>query len=84
MTEQELIGILRAQRIVMKGVREYCEEMDVALSRTTEGRLVIEARNEGGYNCTQVDLEDLLDWLRKNCAVLSEYAVRPSQEMKDA
>jgi hypothetical protein len=51
--------------IVMEGVREYCEEMTVRL-RKTNGRLVIEARNEGGHNSTEVDLVDLLDWLKAN------------------
>lgn len=53
------------KKIVMEGVREYCEEMDVSL-RTTNGRLVIEARNECGHNSTEVDLLDLLDWLKAN------------------
>ena len=31
-----------------------------------EKRLVITGTNEGGYNCTQVDLLQLLSWVKKN------------------
>ena len=49
--------------IVMEGVREYCEGMNVKLRADENGRLVIVALNEGGYNSTEVDLLDLLTWL---------------------
>ena len=49
--------------IVMQGVREYCEGMDVTLSRDEQGRWLIEASNEAGHNGTAVDLLDLLQWL---------------------
>lgn len=52
--------------IVMEGVREYCEEMDVKLRTSDNGRLVIVALNEGGHNSTEVDLLDLLEWLKTN------------------
>jgi hypothetical protein len=52
--------------IVMEGVREYSEEMSVGLSTNRDGRIVVVASNEGGYNCTKVDLVDLLDWLKAN------------------
>lgn len=55
---------LSNQGIVMEGVREYCEEMEVRLLKRN-GRYVIEARNEGGYNSTEVDLLDLIQWLQK-------------------
>jgi hypothetical protein len=32
--------------------------------RRADGRLVIRAFNEGGFSCTDVDLFDLVDWLR--------------------
>lgn len=65
---------------IMEGVREYSEEMEVRLEATEgmykygvpdeeregHGRLVIRAWNEGGYNSTQVDLLELLQWLREN------------------
>ncbi len=31
-----------------------------------KGRLVIRAFNEGGYNCTDVDLLDVIDWVKQN------------------
>ena len=54
---------MKEQTVVMEGVREYAEGFDVALMRTDEGRIVIQAENEGGCNCTRVDLVDLLKWL---------------------
>jgi hypothetical protein len=47
----------------MIGVREYAEEGPVELHER-DGRPVLIASNEGGYNCTIVDVWDLLDWLR--------------------
>jgi len=66
--------------LVMRGVDEYCEEMNVKLSQTTGkynhgvpdeqcegyGRLVVRATNEGGCNSTEVDLEQLLKWVAEN------------------
>ena len=63
---------------LMEGVTEYAERLDVRLVRTTgtymgigkerpgAGRLVIEALNDGGYNCTKVDLLQLLAWVKAN------------------
>ena len=49
----------------LAGVREYGGGEPVELWRNDEtGRLVIRAYNEGGYNCTDVDLLDLVDWLQ--------------------
>lgn len=53
-----------SENTVMQGVREYCEGMEVALVHYE--RLVVKARNEAGFNCTQVDLLDLLAWVRKH------------------
>lgn len=61
----------------MAGVREYAEgykslaggeEMIdcVDLVRIANGRIVVRAFNEGGHNVTEVDLLDLLRWLREN------------------
>ena len=55
-------------------VREYCEEMGVEIvSRRTgpigsagEKRIVIKAYNEGGCNCTEVDLFDLIACIREH------------------
>jgi hypothetical protein len=66
--------------IVKIDAREYSEGSDVFLRRTNgvyvhgvpeaewqgHGRLVIQAFNEGGHNCTQVDLLHLIKWLRNN------------------
>jgi hypothetical protein len=52
--------------IRMAGVREHSEGYPVELRRNAEtGRLAIVARNEGGHNFTEVDLFDLIDWLRQ-------------------
>lgn len=50
--------------MILDGVREYSEGFEVELSRADNGRLCIVAVNEGGHNCTQVDLLDLLECLR--------------------
>lgn len=46
--------------IELTGVREYAEGRPVRLTQNQDGRLIIQAENEGGCNCTQVDLEDLI------------------------
>lgn len=46
------------------GVREYSEGDPVELWINTEGRVVVRAFNECLCNRTDVDLFDLLDWLR--------------------
>jgi hypothetical protein len=50
--------------LVMKGVREYAEKMDVELQYVND-RYVIYAMNECGHNCTMVDLLDVLEWVHK-------------------
>lgn len=47
----------------MQGVREYSEGYQVELW-LYDGRLVIRAYNEASYNETNVDVGDLLEWLR--------------------
>jgi len=70
----------QVEPIVMCGVTEYAEEMEVSIRKTTGkyshpkskeerdgfGREVIHAINEGGHNCTEVDLEQLLKWVAEN------------------
>lgn len=46
-------------------VREHSENMKVFISNVND-REVIEAYNEGGYNFTQVDLLDVVDWVKRN------------------
>ncbi len=55
----------------MDGVREYAENMDVELVTDEResgdpDRLLVYALNEGGHNCTLVDLLDLLKWVKTN------------------
>ena len=66
--------------MIMNGVTEYAEGMGVELTQTRgayqngvpderrekRGNLVIKARNEGGYNCTEVDLLELIAWLKEH------------------
>jgi hypothetical protein len=59
---------------VMKGVSEYAEGYDVVICKTDgfdlgspiAGRLVVLARNQGGHDCTKVDLLELIAWLKAN------------------
>jgi hypothetical protein len=65
-------------KIQMEGVREYAEDYAVHLVETDgyyvspnaprpgAGRLAVRALNEGGHNCTEVDLLDLIAWLKAN------------------
>jgi len=48
----------------MKGVREYNEEMEVELNDGE--RPTVKAYNEGGYNSTEIDLIDIIEWTRVN------------------
>lgn len=51
----------------MAGVREYAEEYTVELwSDDDNGRLVVRAQNQGGHDCTHVDLVDLIKWVSEN------------------
>ena len=49
---------------VMCGVREYAEGETVELWLNARGRVVIRSYNECGNNYTDVDLGDVLDWVR--------------------
>ena len=57
--------------IVMEGVTEYGENYPVKLVTTTNyysavSSIVVLAKNEGGHNCTEVDLRQLLSWVAAN------------------
>jgi hypothetical protein len=65
--------------VLMSGVTEYVEGYEVRLVETTgayfsgrdgtrpgRGRLAIMALNEGGHNCTEVDLLEVLAWVKAN------------------
>ena len=63
---------------LMDGVTEYAEGYGVRLVETTgtyvgigqrhegAGRLIVRALNEAGYNCTEIDLLQLLEWVKAN------------------
>ena len=71
---------------IMKGVTEYGEEYDVELAQTTGiyesklrgeqrkgfGRWVVRAWNNGRHNTTEVDVCELITWLRANRPELLE------------
>lgn len=63
--------------IKMDGVTEYAENYEVYLQEAdpdqhlipkanAKGRLVIVAHNEGRNNRTEVDLLQLIEWVKKN------------------
>lgn len=55
----------------MTGVREHVENRPVVLCRTESGRLAIRAYNEAGFNCTEVDLVEVLEWAASNKKLLA-------------
>ncbi len=50
---------------IKTAIREYSEGMTVEVDEH-KGRPIIVAWNEGGGNLTQVDIEDVLDWVAEN------------------
>lgn len=66
--------------VAMVGVTEYAEGHEVRLVETTgaytsgvpesqwpgRGRLAVKAWNEGGGNCVEIDLLELLAWVKAN------------------
>lgn len=50
---------------LLDGVREYAEGWPVKLMTNDMGRLVVIAVNEGGQNCVEIDLSDLLAELER-------------------
>ena len=63
----------------MVGVTEYGEGSEVQL-RYENGRPVIVASNEAGYNRTYVDLIQLLEWVNKNMPEFKRQWVRLTKE----
>ena len=49
----------------MSNVREYAEGYPVVLNDERD-RLTISALNEGGHNCTEVDLLEVIAWVKAN------------------
>lgn len=58
---------------VLDSVHEYAEKMPVEIAMLSNGRLAIQAKNEGGFNCTWVDLEELVIALNKIEPTLRKY-----------
>lgn len=58
----------------LTGVREHTEGDAVELWMNQTGRIVIRAFNECHNNCTDVDLSDLLEWLRLGTDSACSYA----------
>jgi hypothetical protein len=52
--------------VYMDGVREYCDGEPVALVEAENGRLAVRAWNECRNNITDVDLLDVIAWVRAN------------------
>ncbi len=53
------------------GIREYGEELDVEVEFDQEkNRWVIIANNQSGFDCTMVDLMDVVDWYSANRQVM--------------
>lgn len=65
----------------MEGVREYNEELPVELWRVN-GRLVVRALNEGGNNGTEVDLLDLVEWLRTELTGYEGLLIEAAEEIE--
>ena len=51
--------------VEMSNVREYAEGYPVVLNDERD-RLTISALNEGGHNCTEVDLLEVIAWVKAN------------------
>ncbi len=55
---------------IMSDVTEYAEGFDVELVQgnihSQRGRWIVKAWNEGGNNTTEVDVEQLVAWLKAN------------------
>ena len=65
--------------VVMDGVTEYTEGYEVRLIHSPgagRNRLAIEAMNEGGFNGVEIDLLQVLDWLKANRPEL----IQPTQQ----
>ncbi len=51
----------------LEGVREHAEGSWVSIKADEDtGRECVLAYNEGGHNCTLVDLLDLVEWIKAN------------------
>lgn len=71
---QEKLDAEKWRKHGAEGVREHCEGYPVHIfkRRGVKNQYVIEAVNEGGYNGTLVNLNDVLGWVKKNKPELLE------------
>ena len=53
----------------LESVREYAEGFPVEILTHENGREVIRAENQGGYDCVLIDLKDLLDAIKNRDVV---------------
>jgi hypothetical protein len=53
-----------ARAIKMEGVGGSFDELELVPNQ--RGRWVVRAMNQSGFDCTEVDLVDLIEWVRKN------------------
>jgi len=61
--------------IIKTDIREYGEELDVEVEFDQEkNRWVIIANNQSGFDCTMVDLMDVVDWYSANRQVMDRAA----------
>jgi hypothetical protein len=56
----------------MPGVREYAGGFEVEIVMSS-GRPAVRAYNEGGFNCTVIDLLDLMAWLNNYHAEIMQF-----------
>lgn len=53
------------ESLTLNGVREYSEGHPVEIGWCDEAqRFVIIATNQGGHDCVQIDLADLVKWMK--------------------
>ena len=73
MPNQIPIDVTESVKIIdMLGVREHSEGYTVELHRNADDGLIFVAYNEAGSNLTEVDLFDLIDWLKKGDGAIIE------------
>lgn len=60
------IDVVEREEILMEGVRDSDGEETVYLSYGLDGRPLVKTNIDEGYNAAEVDLLDLLRWLRKH------------------
>lgn len=58
-------AIVETQIASLPDVREWNEHLPVELWVNRANRLVLRAYNEDGHNSTEVDVVDLLAWLKR-------------------